>query len=134
MYYNKLKGQNKTQFEALFEKKKVKYKGEEIEIYCSRNPIDTNANQKIYDILEQIGYNNLSIYDFLKHMSDKRGAHIDVELSLVISKLVNQAIEPGLTPICCIAAQMIYAAKKQIPELANYWPEISEIDYATVQK
>ena len=84
------------------------------------------GNQKINEILDEIGYNRLSIYDFIKHMSDKRGAHIDVGHSLVVG-LVNSKDAIGLTPIHYFAIQMIYAAKKQIPELAGYWAEMPEL-------
>lgn len=64
--------------------------------------------------------------NYIKHISDKRGAHIDVGHSLVV-ELVNYADKEGLTPIHYFAAQMIYAAKKQIVELNAYWPEMQEL-------
>ena len=95
-------------------------------MYCKRNPVDANANQQIHDILDKIGYNTLSVFDFLKHMSDKRGAHIDIGHSLVI-EMINNADPTGLTPIHYFAAQMIFAAKKQIPELKDYWSEMPDL-------
>lgn len=117
---------SKTAFETLFEKIQVERKGEITEVYCRKHPTDINENQKIYEILDQIGYNKLSIYDFLKHMSDKRGAHIDVGHSLVV-EMVNHADSNGLSPIHYFAIQMIYAAKKQIPELVDYWVEMPDL-------
>lgn len=72
-----------------------------MDVYCKRYPEDEIKNQRIYDILEQIGYNKLSIYDYLKHISDKRGAHIDVGHSLVV-ELVNYAAVYGIqrSPFC----------------------------------
>ena len=32
-----------------------------------------------------------------------------------------------LTPVHYFAIQMIYAARKQIPELSNYWKEMPEL-------
>lgn len=126
----KLNGRNykalKAPFEAMYCKETVEFKGKTEEVYCKQNPTDGNANQQIYDTLDKIGYNTLSIFDFLKHMSDKRGAHIDVGHSLVI-EMVNNADSTGLTPIHCFAAQMVFAAKKQIPELMNYWPEMPNL-------
>ena len=92
-------------------------------IIYKRYPEDEIKNQRIYDILEQIGYNKLSIYDYLKHISDKRGAHIDVGHSLVV-ELVNYADNDKMTLIYYMGIQMIYAAKKQIPELEDYWKEM----------
>mgnify|MGYP001778218524 CR=1 FL=1 len=116
----------KPKFEVLFLLKQVEYQNEIEEIYCRKNPTDKNESQEVYDILEQIGYNKLSIYDFLKHMSDKRGAHIDVGHSLVVG-MINDADRIGLTPVYYFAIQMIYAAKKQVPELAEYWPEMPDL-------
>lgn len=127
---NKMNGKKfkslKLQFEGLYGKKQVKFKGEVLEVYCKLNSTDANANQKISDILDEIGYNRLSVYDFIKHMSDKRGAHIDVGHSLVVG-LVNSKDVIGFTPIHYFAIQMIYAAKVQIPELAGYWVEMPEL-------
>ena len=127
---NKMNGKKfknlKLQFEEMYDKKQVQFKGEVLEVYRKLNPMDADANQKINEILDEIGYNRLSIYDFIKHMSDKRGAHIDVGHSLVVG-LVNSKDAIGLTPIHYFAIQMIYAAKKQIPELAGYWAEMPEL-------
>ncbi|WP_195604451.1 hypothetical protein [Clostridium tyrobutyricum] len=118
--------QLKSKFESLFYNKQVEYRGEVKEVYCKKNPIDAIANKEIYDILEQIGYNKLSVYDFIKHMSDKRGAHIDVGHSLVV-ELVNKSDAAGFTPVHYFAIQMIYAAKQQIPELVDYWTEMPDL-------
>lgn len=127
---NKLSGKKyknlKSQFEEIYSKKQVEYKGEILDVYCKQNPMDTSVNQKISEILDEIGYNRLSIYDFIKHMSDKRGAHIDIGHSLVV-ELINDKDAIGLTPIHYFAIQMIYAAKIQIPELAAYWTEMPEL-------
>ncbi|WP_205609209.1 hypothetical protein [Clostridium botulinum] len=116
----------KPKFESMFHKKQIEIRGEMNEVYCKRNPTDESANQEIYQILEMIGYNTLSLYDFLKHMSDKRGAHIDVGHSLVV-EMVNSADSSGLTPVHYLAIQMVFAAKKQIQELENYWPEMPDL-------
>ena len=127
---NKMNGKKfkslKLQFEGMYDKKQVQFKGEVLEVYRKLNPADANANQKISEILDEIGYNRLSVYDFIKHMSDKRGAHIDVGHSLVVG-LVNSKDVIGFTPIHYFAIQMIYAAKVQIPELAGYWVEMPEL-------
>lgn len=93
----KLKGL-KSEFISSYDCEQVEYKGEVMAVYCKRYPEDEIKNQRIYDILEQIGYNKLSIYDYLKHISDKRGAYIDVGHSLVV-ELVNYADNYRMTLI-----------------------------------
>lgn len=106
---NKLTGklkELKSEFISLYACEQVEYKGEVMDVYCKRYPEDEIKNQRIYDILEQIGYNKLSIYDYLKHISDKRGAHIDVGHSLVV-ELVNYADNDKMTLIYYMGIQMI---------------------------
>ena len=116
----------KNEFASLFKCEQVEYRGEVMDVYVRVYPDNAEKNTRIYKILDEIGYNKLSLYNYLKHISDKRGAHIDVGHSLVV-EIVNYADDEGLTPIHYFAAQMIYAAKKQVPELANYWPEMPEL-------
>lgn len=59
----------------------------------------------------------------LKHLSDKWGAHIDIG-HFPIVEMVNAPITGVITPVLCIAIQTIWAVKHQVPELANYWPEM----------
>lgn len=73
--------------------------------------------------MKQVGYYDLTVYDFIKHLSDKRGAHIDPGLSPLI-KVVSESKNTIFTPVVCFGLQLIYAAKKQIPELKDYWAEI----------
>ena len=75
-------------------------------------------------MLKKANYYDLSIYNFIKHLSDKRGAHIDVGHGPVI-ELVNQKDNNGHNLILCFAIQLIWAVKNQIPELSDYWPEMN---------
>ncbi len=77
------------------------------------------------------GYYKLTVYDFIKHLSDKRGAHIDQGIAPLV-KIINGNKETKITPVQCFAVQLIYAAKKQIPELVDYWPEMPELVQLTV--
>ena len=74
---------------------------------------------------ERLCYSTLTLlktmYNFLKHLSDKRGAHIDIGHSPVV-EMANAPITDVITPVLCIAIQTIWAVKHQVPELANYWP------------
>lgn len=116
----------KNEFISLFKVEQVEYHGEIMEVYVRAYPSDVEKNIRIYEILDKIGYNKLSLYNYIKHISDKRGAHIDVGHSLVV-ELVNYADKEGITPIHYFAVQMIYAAKKQVAELNAYWPEMPEL-------
>lgn len=116
----------KNDFESLFYSRKGLYKGEVCDVYSRVAPDDVEKNTYIFDVLNKIGYNSLSIYTFLKHLSDKRGAHLDVGHSALI-QIINTADDLKLTPVHYFAIQMIYAAKKQIPELSNYWKEMPDL-------
>lgn len=116
----------KNDFESLFYSRKGLYKGEVCDVYSRVAPNDVEKNTYIFDVLNKIGYNTLSVYTFLKHLSDKRGAHLDVGHSALI-QIINTADDLKLTPVHYFAIQMIYAAKKQIPELSNYWKEMPDL-------
>lgn len=116
----------KNDFESLFYSRKGLYKGEVCDVYSRVAPDDVEKNTYIFDVLNKIGYNSLSVYTFLKHLSDKRGAHLDVGHSALI-QIINTADDLKLTPVHYFAIQMIYAAKKQIPELSNYWKEMLDL-------
>ena len=118
----------KSKFESLYEQKEVEYKGAIESVYVPVNPTDPVDSQEAFNILEEIGYNKLSVYDFIKHISDKRGGHIDVGHSLEVA-VINQADSINLTPVHYFALQMIYAAKKQILDLNDYWPEIDALAF-----
>lgn len=120
---DKLKGEEKSIFKSFFYYDKIEYQNDVINVYIRNNPADINANKTIFTMMDKAGYYKLTVRDFIKHLSDKRGAHID----LVISPLIQMIDNTRVTPIMCFALQLIYAAKKQIPELSNYWPEMDNI-------
>ena len=117
---NKLKKADKLIFEPLFEKKEVMYQGSMSIIHTRVDATDAQKNAIIFSMLKKIGYYDLNMYNFLKHLSDKRGAHIDIGHSPVV-EMVNAPITDVITPVLCIAMQTIWAVKHQVPELANYW-------------
>lgn len=124
---NKLKKPEKQDFEPLFQCKGILYHGKESVIYERKSKTDENANAIIFGYLNQIGYNHLDVYTFLKHQSDKRGAHIDIGHSLLV-EIIDRPIIKHLTITLCIALYMIHAAKIQIPELSDYWPELPKLE------
>jgi hypothetical protein len=42
--------------------------------------------------------------------------------------MINNPIKEYITITFCIATQMIYTTKIRIPELADYWPEMPNLD------
>lgn len=123
---NKLKKQEKTEFQQLFSSVEIEYKGEQIIGYGRVKPKDTVSNQRIFELMKKVGYYDLTVYDFIKHLSDKRGAHIDMGIAPLI-KIINGDKSQIFIPIVCFGLQLIYAAKMQIPELEDYWPEMLDV-------
>lgn len=123
---NRLKGNDKNVFNNLFHKETTVFESETMDVYLRNNPLDISANQTIFDLMKKAGYYSLTIYDFIKHISDKRGAHIDLGIAPLV-KITNHSAAGGITPIQNFSLMLIYAAKKQIPELTDYWPEMVEL-------
>lgn len=118
---NKFKKNEKVRFESMFEMQEVMYQGTRTKIHTRVDASNQTKNEDIFSMLKVIGYYDLSLYNFLKHLSDKRGAHIDIGHSPVVT-LVNSPKAGIITPVLCMAIQMIWASKHQVPELADYWP------------
>ncbi len=121
---NHLKKDDKSIFKSFFEFSVEKFKGKDINVYIRKSTSLESDNVVIFELMNKAGYYSLTIYDFIKHLSDKRGAHIDFGLAPLV-KMMNDS--NSITPIQCFALQLIFAAKEQIPELANYWPELTEL-------
>lgn len=120
---NKLKKADKLIFEPLFETQEIMHQGSITKIHTRVDATDATKNTIVFSMLKKIGYYDLSMYNFLKHLSDKRGAHIDIGHSPVV-EMANTPITDVITPVLCIAIQTIWAVRHQVPELANYWPEM----------
>ena len=113
-------------FQKMFIRETVSYRGSNEVVFVRINPDSKEDSEHLFRILTNIGYNDLSIFEFIKKMSDQKGAHIDRRNS-VIMQLVNYPDKFNRTPMNYFAIQMVYAAKKQISELKNYWPEMPEL-------
>lgn len=123
---NKIKKESNI-IKDFFEEKLVIYKGEETLVICKKENIDIkHYSTTMLQKLKEIGYNYLDVVSLIKHLSDKRGAHLDNKISLLINVIngTNQKIPNNIT---IFAFFMIIAIKKQIPELENYWAEMPEI-------
>lgn len=122
---NKLSKTEKLELLGLYELKEILV-GQDLEqCYVKKHNDETN-NQKVYTLLKKANYYDLSVYNFIKHLSDKQGAHIDIGHGPVI-ELVNNKDNNGHNLILYFCIYMIWAAKKQVPELESYWPEMDEI-------
>ena len=118
-----IKPSDQQRFNSYFELKRVFFNGNEEDIFMRIDPTDSSANSFIFSLLKKAGYYDLTINEFIKHLSNKRGAHIDIGHSAAI-ELVNDPISELVKPTTCISLQMIWAVKHQVPELMNYWPEM----------
>lgn len=123
---NKLKNGDKNTFQSLFDQTTITYDNESIDVYIRKNCNDSKANMRIFELMKKAGYYDLTIFDFIKHLSDKRGAHIDPGIAPLI-KIINGDKNRKITPIVSFAIQLIYATKKQIPEMQDYWSDMDGI-------
>lgn len=123
---NKLKKDEKTELESLFKLELITLNNEPYETYCLIEDINNSQKEIAYKYLKQANYYDLNIYNFIKHLSDKRGAHIDIGHSPTI-ELVNRNDNNGHNLILYFAIQLIWAVKNQINELSDYWPEMDDI-------
>ena len=121
---NNLKGRDKTDFESYMQSE-VALVGDEPSNGYGLKDNTPEGRARTYALMEKAGYNQLTIYDFIKHLADKKSAHIDQAVSILIS-IVNQPGQGDFNLLECIGLQLIIAAKKQIPELNDYWPQAED--------
>lgn len=123
---NKMKKESNL-IKDFFEEKRVIYKSEETLVICKKENIGKKHYTKtMLQKLKEIGYNYLDVKTLIKHLSDKRGAHLDNKISVLINVIngTNGRIPNNITTFAFL---MIKAIKKQIPELENYWAEMPEM-------
>ena len=121
---NNLKGRDKTDFESYMQSE-VALVGDEPSIGYGLKDNTPEGRARTYALMEKAGYNQLTIYDFIKHLADKKSAHIDQAVSILVS-IVNKPGQGDFNLLECIGLQLIIAAKKQIPELNDYWPQAED--------
>ena len=122
---NKLKGQDKQLFISMFDKKIESNKGK-IEDSYIRKDDSKQSNLQVFELLKKAGYYDLDLYTFIKHLADKKAAHLD-RANSPLYEIINGYTRARTTPITNIALQLIYAIKKQIPEMSDYWKEMDAI-------
>ena len=121
---NNLKGRDKTDFESYMQSE-VALVGDEPSNGYGLKDNTPEGRARTYALMEKAGYNQLTIYDFIKHLADKKSAHIDQAVSILVS-IMNKPGQGGFNLLECIGLQLIIAAKKQIPELNDYWPQAED--------
>ena len=121
---NNLKGRDKTDFESYMQSE-VALVGDEPSNGYGLKDNTPEGRARTYALMEKAGYNQLTIYDFIKHLADKKSAHIDQAVSILVS-IVNKPGQGNFNLLECIGLQLIIAAKKQIPELNDYWPQAED--------
>ena len=121
---NNLKGRDKTDFESYMQSE-VALVGDETSNGYGLKDNTPEGRARTYARMEKAGYNQLTIYDFIKHLADKKSAHIDQAVSILVS-IVNKPGQGDFNLLECIGLQLIIAAKKQIPELNDYWPQAED--------
>lgn len=121
---NNLKGRDKTDFESYMQSE-VALVGDEPSNGYGLKDNTPEGRARTYALMEKAGYNQLTIYDFIKHLADKKSAHIDQAVSILVS-IVNKPGQGDFNLLECIGLQLIIAAKKQIPELNDYWPQAED--------
>lgn len=118
---NNLRSRDRIDFESYMQPEMALVGGEP----CNGYGLKDNTSEsltKTYALMVKAGYNQLTVYNFIKHLADKKSAHIDGATSMLIS-IVNQPGKGNFNLLECIGLQLIIAARKQIPELRDYWPQ-----------
>ncbi len=103
-----------NKFTDLFE---CRYDGKD-RIWCFKNP--QSDKQKVYNMLKDKGYYDLTIKTLIKHIADKNGAHLADKRSAWV-RMANQSSEINISAISAFATQMMYAATKQVAGLNDYF-------------
>lgn len=95
----------------------VRIDGKEAVIWRLKDPYVNR--EKVFKLLKNKGYYDLTIRKMIKFIADKSAAHLDGKRSTWID-LANRGKNWEQSAISVFATHMIYAATKQIDELKNY--------------
>ena len=126
---NKVNKLNKTrkgilsEFDSFFSLEEMYMRdGNKCKVHRFVDREDAQKRERLFNILRQAGYYDLTLYDFLKGIADGRGAHLDKSM-VPLLKLVNITPYNGMSVIMLIAIQAMYAIAKQIKGLEQYLPQ-----------
>lgn len=95
-------------------------------VYERTNPDSEQETETYYKIIKSIGYDDMTIMEYIKQTSDQTGAHLDKK-NTILSMILNEPDLLGMTPSYYFAIQLIIAVKKQIPGLFDYWKEMPNL-------
>lgn len=121
----KLRGNDKVMFSNRFNLESITVDGTREDVYVQINQKDTET-QDITHILHEVGYYSTTVERFIKHMSDKRGAHIDVGFAQMFN-VINGTELSTTTTIEALSIYLIVAVMKQIGELSDYYPQLLKV-------
>ena len=110
---HKVNNNVEVEFGSYFIPKAIDCKGEMITVY----EVKAGLKQRVYELISMTGFYKLTVYDFIKTIADKRGAHIDIAIPLMITTFNDSK---RMSAIEVFAIEMIMQAQKQIPELTDY--------------
>ena len=112
-----------SEFDSFFRLEEMEMRdGNKCKVYRFVDREDEQKKERLFCILKQTGYYDLTLYDFLKGIADGRGAHIDKSMSPIL-KLVNITPYKGMSAIMVLAVQTMYAIAKQVKGLEKYLPQ-----------
>ncbi|MEE1171614.1 MAG: hypothetical protein U0K87_04590, partial [Ruminococcus sp.] len=76
----KIKNRDEKQFiNTIFQQDEYILSGEKIVGYSVKSSATTDDINKIADILDKYGYDNITVGEYIKLLADKTGAHLDYE-------------------------------------------------------
>lgn len=84
-------------------------------------------SSKIYYLLTKAGYYSLNVYDYIKHLSDRRGAHIDFTIAPLVKIMKGNSKGKNITAVQGIALLLILTVRKEFLEVKGHWTEMDEL-------
>lgn len=104
-------------FKEYFTSNVIEIDGKEAVIWRLKSPCVNR--EKVFNILKEKGYYDLTIRRMIKFIADKSAAHLDASNSTWIHA-ANSSKNWEESAVSVFATHMIYAATKQIREFENY--------------
>ena len=103
----KIKNRDEKQFiNTIFQQDEYILSGEKIVGYSVKSSATTDDINKIADILDKYGYDNITVGEYIKLLADKTGAHLDYEWPIGLMMIHNDQINYML-PIGLYISQIL---------------------------
>ena len=111
------KGIGNESLKEYFVRDKTEKDGKDAVIWRLKDPCVNR--EKVFALLKERGYYDLTIRTMIKFIADKSAAHLEPKRSIWI-KAANSGKDWEQSAVSVFATHMIYAATKQISEFENY--------------